>query len=464
MRLTFRQGILRVNDQPTFLVRNPSGSITLLVSNDPIAITFAHRQANYVVEELRTVTNAWNPAGPGPHYLYWDVDLLTASVSYDSTKLPIIINATAPTSPAQDQHWFDLTSTNMKVWKGSKWQERIRVFAGQISAGGVLSAYSKGSQVGLMGTFTGGSIVFDSFGRPLRQSYPNDFFVTTDAPLTATNYSSQNFNIEGELLKGMAAEYMPAYSAVMLLPGGKLQLARSADPATRICGVVQEDLYNNETAVVKSHGIIRNEQWAWAPNMIGKPVFSGQYGEITPQPPQVGVVQQLGFIYDQDSVFITLRAPVVLTEPAAPVIFPPEPPPPTLVANSANLTLTVDVAPTMQAGADTQYTFTVNNLGPLAAETVTVKLVLTQVGGGEVQVSGLPGSITSVYSPGSETTSIKVPIASPISAGTSAAPFTFTITAPLGVSSINVLALVSSPTADANNTNNMVGSTIVVEA
>ena len=464
MKLSFRQGIIRVNERPTFLVRTGTGAVNLIVSNNPMVLSFAHKQANYIVEEARNVNQAWQPVDPGPHWLYWDIDQVTGALSRGSTSLMPITNAVAPNNAAVDQHWFDLSTTIMKVWNGSKWLEKIRLFAGQISASGLLTTYEKGSQVGIEGSFSGGSIIFDSFGRPLRQGYPHDYFVTTDAPLTTANLTGQNFRIEGDLLYARASEYMPAYSAVQLIQGGKMQLARSTNPTARVAGVIVEDFYQNEVGVVTSEGVIRNEQWAWSPDLINKPVFAGPTGQITVSPPQSGVLQQLGFVYDQDSIYVNLRAPIILDEPTEITIFPPADPGPIIVSQSANLTVQVEVEPSVVVGQDVTYTFRVANLGPADATNVYVKLVLTQVGGGEVQLTSLPAGAAPVYNPTTQTTSIKVAVPSPLAAGTVSGEVSLTITAPLLPSSINVIALVTSPTADINSSNNTVGSTILVRA
>ena len=201
MRLSFRQGIARyqtdVVSSPSFLQKSSSGNyVNLIVSPTPTIIVFAHNGANYVVEEVQSVTNAWGPIPSVTCFLYWDINLITAALSRGITTLPPIYSAAAPSTPAVDQHWFDLSSTTMKVWSGSKWLEKVRVFAGYLSSGSILTPYQAGiSQVGLVGEYDAGNIILDSYGKPLRQS--DGTFVTSATNLILTNNSSKSIRLEG---------------------------------------------------------------------------------------------------------------------------------------------------------------------------------------------------------------------------------------------------------------------------
>lgn len=333
MKLSFRQGIARyqtdVYATPAFLQKSSLNAayVDLIVSPDPTIIAFAQQGANYIIEEARTVRNAWGPiSNVVAQYLYWDINPLTAVLTRGITTLPPIASFQAPMSPAIGQHWFDLDKTTMRVWEApGRWAEKIRCFAGYVSNGGVLNPYAIGTQVGIIGDFQGGNIVLDSYNQPLRES--NGCFVTTVSNLVIVSLASKKVRFEADVVQGLAAEYIPKYSAIQMRPGRRIVLGRSMDWRTRIDGIVEEDLYQNEVGIITTDGLVRNEQWNWAPELVGKPLFCGTTGELTLVPPDYGVCQIIARIFDTDTIFVNIHQPTVLVSPEE-MDVPPAPPPP----------------------------------------------------------------------------------------------------------------------------------------
>lgn len=330
MKLSFRQGIARyqtdVLSTPTFLQKSAGSGqfIDLVVSPDPTIIAFAHRSANYIVEEVKTVPNAWGPfTTTQTVYLYWDINLLTGEITRGSTLLAPMYTGMGPTTPVIDQHWFDTSEAVMRVWNGSKWVEKVRVFAAYLSSGTIIRPYQLGSQAGIVGDFEGGNLVLDAYNKPLRQS--DGSFVTSVTSMIIVNNSAKKVKFEAEVLSGMAAEPAPKYSLVQMRPGRRLVLARSTDYMSRIAGVVLEDLYTNEVGFITTEGLVRNESWSWPASSVNRPVFCGPNGEITTTPPTTGVLQAAGFVYDTDSVYMNIFPPIILDDLTVPT--PPPPPP-----------------------------------------------------------------------------------------------------------------------------------------
>lgn len=343
MKLNFRQGIARfqtdVAGNPTFLQKSDGSGqfIDLVVAPDPTIIAFAHKDSNYIVEEVKTVKKAWGPfTSTQTVYLYWDVNLLTGVLTRGSTLYPPMYSSSAPSSPVVDQHWFDTTETIMRVWNGAKWVDKIRVFAAFLSSGAIIRPYRLGSQAGIVGTFEGGNIVLDAYNKPLRQS--DGTFVTTVTSMIIVNNSAKKVKFEAEILSGLAAEPIPKYSLVQMRPGKRLVLVRPADVDSRIAGIVTEDLYTNEVGYVITEGLVRNEGWNFSDDDVNRPIFSGVNGEITRNPPQSGVCQAGGFVYDKDSIYMNIQMPVILDDLTVPPV-PPPPPPGVPIANfTASLT------------------------------------------------------------------------------------------------------------------------------
>lgn len=320
MNLTFRQGIARyqtdVYATPTFLRKSaPSGEyIDLIVSPDPTIIIFAHKAATYVVEESQTVENAWGPfpVGASTKYLYWDVNLLDASLTHGYTSVGPVTSSEAPPQPAIDQHWYDTVNHVMKVWSGLKWLEKLRVFAATYSSTAVIVPQTLGSQVGETGSFEAGNLVFDAFNKPLRQS--DGSFVTSSTELSIVNAASTKVKFDAEIVAGMADEAIPKFSWVQVRPNRRLILGRSDDWRSRVAGLVTEDLYQSEIGVVTTGGLVRNDQWNWPADKVGRPVFCSPDGVVQLDPPQSGTSQICGFVYDTDSIHVEIKQATILTD------------------------------------------------------------------------------------------------------------------------------------------------------
>ena len=330
MRLSFRQGIARyqtdASSNPIFLQRSSGGGnfVDLIVSPDPTMIAFAHRDSNYLVEELKSVINAWGPITTQTTYLFWDINLLTGAITRGITLFPPMYTGTPTSSPVIDQHWYDTTENVMRVWSGIKWVEKIRVFSGYVTSGAILHPYRIGSQAGIIGDFDGGNIILDSYNKPLRQS--NGTFVTSSTDLIISNNSAKKVKFETEVLNGMATEPIPKFTFVQMRAGRQIVTGRSTDYMSRVAGIVTEDLDFNEVGYVVSGGLIRNEQWNFPANKINRPVFCGLNGQVTVTPPQSGVCQICGFVYDKDAIYVNIMAPIILDDTfsdATPALPPP---------------------------------------------------------------------------------------------------------------------------------------------
>lgn len=316
MYLTFRQGIARrqtdVFGSQTFLKKSSDGAfIDLIVSPDPTVLIFSHKDSNYIITERKTVKNAWGPfPAQGTKYLYWDLSLLDGSLTRNFSLFEPLYTQGEPANPSLDQHWFDLSTFVMKVWSGVKWIEKIRLFAAKFTSSEVIIPYPVGGHTNITGNFEAGELILDSFNKPLRQS--NGTLVTSATKMALVGGASTNFALESAIAFAMAGEFIPKFSLIQLISGKKALLNRPNDPFSRIAGIVLEDLHESETGRMISSGLVRNEQWSFSNAQINRPVFCGPTGQITTTPPSRGVNQIAGFVFDKDTVFISIKQPIIL--------------------------------------------------------------------------------------------------------------------------------------------------------
>jgi hypothetical protein len=333
MQVSFRQGIIKRQtalSAPDFLRKTSltGASIDLVVTSDPTLITIAHYHADYLFEESKTVIGAWGAGQPGSingplaatgqtQYLFWDVNLETGNLSYGWTLVPPIISATEPTLPLNDTHWFDLATTRMRVYKqpdpstAGVWIDKVRLFAATYDSSAIIIPFPIGSQVGIDGgSYRAGNLIFGANNKPLKQS--DGTFLTTESSLIIAQTSGQNVRFDTALAFGQASEEIPKFHLVSFKPDRTIGLASSNNPNRFVSGIVVQDLHQEEVGQIISAGIIRNEQWNWAQSDINKPVFCGINGEIRLSPSLVGVVQQVGYVYDPQSIYLNLFPPIRL--------------------------------------------------------------------------------------------------------------------------------------------------------
>ena len=332
MQLTFRQGIIRHQTTitgPEWLQKSSltGTTIDLNANSEPVVFTVSHYGSNYLFEETRSIVAAWGGGNEGSinsplvatgqtQYLFWDINLATGGLTRGWTLVPPIISATEPVDPLPDTHWFDTVNTRMCVYQTNHgghgtWINKIRLFAAVYDQNATVIPMSIGSQVGIdSGNYYAGNLIFGVNNKPLKQS--DGTFVTTESNLIVSNTSGQNVKFDMALVYAQAREEIPKFYLVKFEPDRRIGLAKSSDRNSFVSGMSTQDLHQEEVGQIVTNGVIRNEQWNWTPMQINRPLFCGPTGEITLVPPTAGILQQVGFIYDQDSIYLNLYPPVRL--------------------------------------------------------------------------------------------------------------------------------------------------------
>ena len=333
MIITFRQGIIRYNttvSAPQFVQKSSltGAAVDLIVSPEPVVFTFAHYSSNYLFEETSSMPGAWGTGAVGSvngpmteigqtQYLFWDVNLASGELTRGWTLIPPLSGSSAPPNPVHDTHWFDTSTMRMRVFRKPNpneqgyWQDKIRLFAATYASSGAVNPMPIGSQVGVSGgNFNTGNIILGINNKPLRQA--DGSFVTTETDLIIYQTSGQNIKFDMALVFAQATEEIAKFHLVSFSPDRRISLASNSNMTNFVSGIVTEDLYQDDVGQVITNGVVRNEQWNWTSSQINKPLFCGPSGQVTLSPPVFGVVQQIGFVYDQDSIYLNLFAPVRL--------------------------------------------------------------------------------------------------------------------------------------------------------
>lgn len=330
MKLSFRQGIVAaqmgsgVSPTPNFLQKTVGDTryIDLIADSHPTILVFAQGLSNYLVEERESITAAWGPFEDNSQtpYLYWDINGVTAELTRGFTLLPPVAQFTWPdnNTPLVDQHWFDKTNTVMKVWNGTKWVTKIRVFAGRlVNLTSILYEPVGSSAVGLNVVCDAGYILSDTDGKPIRKNYQGEFYTSNEGFHLNFSQSVSSVKLEGSELIAIANETIPAFSVVTIVGQDRIGLASSTVLNKEAIGIVQYDLMQNESTHVVFRGNIFNPQWNWPTNSIGKSLYCGSAGELTTVRPISLSAQKLGTVLSATSIFFQIDSETIPAELSA---------------------------------------------------------------------------------------------------------------------------------------------------
>jgi len=321
---SFRNGIVRrqtdFSNTPKNVQIDPNDPTYLdfVSTTEPTVLLFAHGDKNYLVELATSVEHAWGPlpARRQNQWLYWDVSLLTGAVTFGATINAPIAAANAPLNPAPDQHWFDLSTTTMKVWSSGKWVNRIRVFAALYDDNAVLQFNPLGSQVGLTGSHRGGKVMFGAGGQPVRDTDGTFMVVDVDVGISSGNSNSVGFDAMSD--RAIATESIPKFAFVTRrFEAGKkkVSLASSTYIGKYAHGMVIEDLWPGEVGLVVNDRVVKNDLWSFTADQVGKYIFCGPDGLVTTVPPKMGFSQICGVVSDRDEIHLSITPPTIVGVP-----------------------------------------------------------------------------------------------------------------------------------------------------
>lgn len=311
MDIQFRQGIISAQEDTsgnlTFLRVSNGVYVDQVCDNAPIIFTVAHFEENYLIELDQSLGNAWGPLpGAGVCYLFWNISLHDGSITYGYTQLPPTFGPTPPANPIVGQHWFDTHYTVMKVWDGVQWGYCLRVFAGTY-ANGILTPNSFSSQAGIIGgSYTSGYIVFDVGSMPLVTAQGS--FATTASEFTVGNANAQAVKLEAIPVYGKAAQPLPAYTLVSYSAARTIQAANFAN-GIMVNGIITKALNPGEVGQVIFNGKVSNPLWNFPSSALNKPIYTDGSGHVTLVAPTIGLVQILGYVYDQSTVIMNIQFP-----------------------------------------------------------------------------------------------------------------------------------------------------------
>lgn len=290
MFVPFKQGIVR-QQLPTFLAVIGNHTSIVFVDTPLILAIAGGINTNYLVVISQSVPNAWTTVPGINQWLYFDINVNTAQISYGVTLHPPVFGIQPPGTPPIDKHWFDTGNMIMKVWNGNYWIEKIRVFACQLAGGSVPVSMGDqppplftGTQAGInVGAYMG-QIVYDPFtGLPTRKQ--DRTFLTTEDRLSTVGVVDNAVKLAAMIVDAKAQQNMAAYTCVKFSGFNEIVYA---DPFTTNqdipFGMIQQSVLVGQMIQVAITGVIENFLWDWTRAGVNAPLFIGVGGLLQTTP------------------------------------------------------------------------------------------------------------------------------------------------------------------------------------
>lgn len=309
MNFNYLQGIINAEAKPQAFLKLNGNNVNLLATKIPVVLNFAHGKVNYTTKITTDLTSAWTNIS-STCWLYWDIDLITANLSYGFTNVAPSFGATYPVSPQINQHHFDTIQNKMYYWNGQFWIEVVRLFAGYFN--GQINLLGFSSQVNKNIPCISGNILFDFQKNPIRIfDQDGTFHFLTDILIdNFPNTNKENFQFGRVKLNSIANDNLLIHHAIRWNDDRKI-IAASYQDLEPAVAVVARDVSNGDIVEIITKGFIKNMNWQW-PYPVNTPLFVGLQGELSVVVPTVGSIQYMGYIVNSTTVYLNFDRQVLI--------------------------------------------------------------------------------------------------------------------------------------------------------
>lgn len=351
MKTNIRQGIVYKPVLPKMLY-NIDNKINIRLNEDKLILTFAHGQRDYSVILTENIDAAWVVDSISTNcWLYWEIDQGTGSLIYGVTyNEPLNYGRTLPASPVKGDHFFDRNDNKMKFFNGSKWVDKIRLFAAEIK-NGVINEYGVYSQVNLRGDNNVGKILYDDNNKPIFDYVGKHKYFATSADSITTLNDLYNIGLDKLHLNVVAGESIPKYTSV-ILGEDNMVYAGSCNNDIPVLGLAAKTYAPGDQVHIISSGVIEDSiAWAWVQPTNTK-LFVGENGELTTELINEISSQIIGKIISPKAILINIQEKINIIQDVVPkpTVTPTVTPTPTPTAQTTptvtpTVTISVSVTP-----------------------------------------------------------------------------------------------------------------------
>ena len=170
----------------------------------------------------------------------------------------------------EGRHWFDTRNFIHYEFKNGQWVEVLRVFAGVVTNGSIISSPStntttgefSGSQIGInKDGVRAGRVVFDRDNVPVKRY--NKTFFTAEDDFYLNGSRIDRVRLESVVKDFKAGENIGQDAVVAVSHTGDVFLAKYEDVGEKVLGIALNSALFGETVTVAFSGIISSGNWNW---------------------------------------------------------------------------------------------------------------------------------------------------------------------------------------------------------
>lgn len=285
MRIPFRQGIVQCNLSSFLNVT--SSYVDLLATVTPFVVTIAGGTTDYVHVEHQDVLSAWGPIPANTDtWLYIDVNKRTGIRTFGFTLTAPWVSSSAPSNPAANSAWYDTQAHICKVWSGTEWVTKARVYIAKLDNSAITVSLSDrapsfiGTQVGDNSVVYAGQILFGATNLPIKDEA--GAFITTEDKLRTRILSTADVKAAGLVTEAIAEQNLARYTIVRFSDFGKIIHATAQTVALPgQFGIIESDTVIGAVVNVVTDGVISNIDWDWTPFGVNTLLYCDDAGALT---------------------------------------------------------------------------------------------------------------------------------------------------------------------------------------
>ena len=374
MLVAFRQGIVRKQASPRLLNFN-GNTVDLNANTEPVILALADGITDYLFTEVESVEQAWR--GPfaqrTSYWLYWDIDTVTGQRTFGSTPVEPRFGLELPQIPKTQEHFFNTATKQMMVFNGKTWDRKLRVFAGEINQGKLIS-YDIGPQTDVYQQRDIGEILYDGNDEPIIRN--NGKFLTTEISIESFDNPGNQYKLEATKVRARSLENIPAFHGVAWVAPNRVGVAEQVNPRKGACvGISTFDILRDDINSFVTKGFVINEAWDFSAEP-GSQLFLGPNGEVTTDVPSRISSQFIGKVISRNIAYIDIKTQIIIDGPIVTPTVTPTIPAPT-VTPTISLTPAVTATPSYTPEATPTNTVTpevtpTNTVTPEVTPTNTV--------------------------------------------------------------------------------------------
>lgn len=311
MKATFRQGIIKYQNYPSYIRYNSkTNCVGLYTDKSNILLNFAFGEFNYLFTEKDNLECAWSLPNniTDKIWLYWDIDISSGIRSFSYTEYDPFLKI-KPSNPSSGQMFFDHSKVKYQWWNGQSWIDSIRIIAGIVNSDFSIDKINLGSQVDILEYCQLSEIVFDNNKMPVKRYTQDGSELINKGFILKGKLDSYNIDqlvLENGILENNVTEFK-------CIAWTKNNTINYADP-TKIdmpaFGLAAKNGNTGEVINFYTDGFIKSDVFKFT-EAENTPIYVGSNGSITTIADTTYSLQKIGYIVSYNTIYLKIEEQII---------------------------------------------------------------------------------------------------------------------------------------------------------